>query len=111
MSEQQMVSDKEAANLRMELRFGENIVIPSDTLERLLDYIDELQKERPMREAISEILSDLEDAVREVTSSADDLRECADSRIDSALDDVRWMLDDVRVELRNLTIELERSRK
>lgn len=110
MSEQQMVSDKEAANLRMELRFGENIVIPSDTLERLLDYIDELQKERPMRDAISEILSDLEDAVRDVTSSADDLRECADSRIDSALDDVRWMLDAVRVELRNLTIELERSR-
>lgn len=111
MSEQQMVSDKEAANLRMELRFGENIVIPSDTLERLLDYIDELQKERPMREAISEILSDLEDAVSDVTSSTEDLRECADSRIDRALNDVRWGLDGVRVELRNLTIELERSRK
>ncbi len=51
MFDKPRVSDKEAANLRMELRFGENIVIPSDTLERLLGDLEELQNVQAVAEA------------------------------------------------------------
>lgn len=57
MLDKPRVSDKEVANLRMDLRFGQNIVIPSDTLERLLGDLEELQNMRSVTEAAESIIS------------------------------------------------------
>lgn len=111
MLDKPRVSDKEVANLRMDLRFGQHIVIPSDTLERLLGDLEELQNMRSVTEAAESIISSAEDAIREVECAVKELRNTDDAQIAAQLGEVSSALEDAEMSMRHLTSELERSRK